>query len=294
MTYVIYTATFGAVVLLCLGIGGLVQKTRELIDAVSVKPNDLVSIPVIGPFIAMVGTLNEHPILDDLRADLEQKLIYAGAPGGRMNAGQFLACVELVAVAVFLVNFIGLSMTVGLSVVAFIFSMIVGGLMLAVGFAWLDSVIEDRKKATSRQFPYFLDLAVMSMEAGASFLETVSTYVKDNEGQEMADEFVVMLSEISLGKTIEEALISLDERLTSDGIKNALKALVQGERMGTPLSQVLRDQADAIRFIRSQAAERAAEEMKLQMQGPAMLLLISVLLLILGPAIVNVADNSMF
>lgn len=294
MTWLIYATTFGAVFLLVLVTGYVILTTRELIENIEVKPNDTVELPVIGPVIAALGQVNEHSWLDDLRADLDQKLIYAGAPGGGMNSGQFLACVELVALGVFLFNFFGLTSALGPSIAAFVFALIIGSAIMFIGFAWLDSVVADRKKAISRQFPYFLDLAVMSMEAGASFLETVSTYVKDNEGQEMADEFVIMLSEISLGKTIPEALVALDERLTAEGVKNALKALVQGERMGTPLSQVLRDQADAIRFIRSQAAERAAEEMKIQMQGPAMLLLISVLLLILGPAVVNVADSSMF
>ena len=64
--------------------------------------------------------------------------------------------------------------------------------------------------------------------------------------------------------------------------------------MGTPINESLAEQADAMRFMRSQIAERVAEEMKIRMQGPAMLLLVSVLILILGPAVVNLKDNGMF
>ena len=64
--------------------------------------------------------------------------------------------------------------------------------------------------------------------------------------------------------------------------------------MGTPVIDTLDEQADAMRFMRSQIAERVGEEMKIRMQGPAMLLLVAVLILILGPAAVNLQDSGIF
>jgi len=79
-----------------------------------------------------------------------------------------------------------------------------------------------------------------------------------------------------------------------EDIQGTLRAVKQGMRMGTPISLVLRDQAETLRFRRSQSAERIAEEIKVRMQGPAMLMMISVLLLILGPAFIEMFGTGVF
>jgi len=57
---------------------------------------------------------------------------------------------------------------------------------------------------------------------------------------------------------------------------------------------VLREQSANLRFRRTQVAERAAEELKVKLQGPAMLMMVSVLMLILGPAIVEMLGSGVF
>ena len=97
-----------------------------------------------------------------------------------------------------------------------------------------------------------------------------------------------------MGSVFQEAIGGMVERVSAEEVQNSLRALLQGERMGTPIGQLFRDQADAIRFKRSQLAERAAEEMKVKLQGPTMMLMMSVLQLILGPAIINIFSSDYF
>jgi hypothetical protein len=49
-----------------------------------------------------------------------------------------------------------------------------------------------------------------------------------------------------------------------------------------------------MRFKRSQLAERAAEELKVRVQGPTVVLVMAVFLLILGPAFVSVFESGVF
>ena len=221
-------------------------------------------------------------------------MVKAGSPGGKISGAQFLGAVLAATIAMFIFNFLSLLAIGGFSVSTIIFPLIVAVLTFFLGNMWLTSKVDDRKLFIGREFPYFLDMSVMVMGAGSTFPQSIKTYTRENPGQALSDELSVVSAEVDYGKTMLEALTGLDERMDSAGVQNALKAILQGERMGTPISENLMEQAEALRFMRSQDAERIAEEMKIKMQGPAMLLLVSVLILILGPAAVNLKDSGMF
>ena len=134
----------------------------------------------------------------------------------------------------------------------------------------------------------------MTMEAGSSFQETMDIYARDNPNQALSGELNIILGEITIGKTLQEALEGFNQRITAQTAQNTIKALLQGQRMGTPLGKVLRDQAVDMRFIRSQSAEKSAEELKVRIQGPSMLMILAVFILILGPAFVGMMTSGMF
>jgi tight adherence protein C len=171
----------------------------------------------------------------------------------------------------------------GLLVFAALVGVIVGWMMLARVGNW----ITERRRQLNRQFPYFLDLAVMSMDSGTSMLEVIDAYTPSAPGTALAQELSAMNADIRMGSTVESALTALETRVPSDDIVQVCRSIRQGLRMGTPLAQIFREQAESMRFKRSQAAERAAEELKVKLQGPAMMLVVSVLILVLGPAIVG-------
>jgi tight adherence protein C len=269
---------------------------RKLVSTVDLelRSNDLVNTPWVGRWIRLVSVYNTHPSLEQLKQSITEKLNLAGRPGGRVSAEEFLATVELLVLGLFLVVFLLIFLSSGDPVNGLIFGGILAVLAAFLPFMWLDSLVADRRTAMSRAFPYFMDLSVMSMDAGASFLESLSTYIAENENTALADEFAQTLSEINMGKSLSDAMIALRERIPTVMVQNALMAIVQGERMGTPMVKVMTEQAEAIRFVRSQNAERFAEEIKVRMQGPAMLLLFSVLILIMGPAAIDMAGSDFF
>jgi tight adherence protein C len=294
MKIIIFTIIMTSLVLISLGLVLLYNRAKEVIGSASVASNSLVDLPVLGKLIVLVSVFNEHPALESFNNSLRDKLDHAGRPGGNITPAQFLAAIELVGVGFFLFLSVFLALTGNLSQQSLVFLLVISGLLAFLGFMWLDSVVADRRTSVSRQFPYFMDMAVMSMEAGANFQETLSIYVKDNEGQPLSDDLGQALAEMQMGKTLTDALQNMNKRTSTELVKNALMSIIQGERMGTPIAKVLSEQSETIRFSRSQTAERLAEEIKIKMQGPAMLLLISILLLILGPAFIDVANSNVF
>lgn len=290
MTLLIVALVFIAVVAVVIGVCLPVVQERAALRQEREHRNILLESPV-APLITLLAKFNSRPGKEGRCARIETKLLHAGRPGGRVTGGQFIAVLQLSAVGVALLMVVLMSLTVGISLGTVVFALLVAAMTYGIGYLWLDNAVAERRTLIGRQFPYFLDLAVMTIEAGSSFTETVDIYVRDNAGDALAEELRMTTSEIRMGKTLREGLQALHDRLTAEDVQNALRALIQGQRMGTPLGQVIRDQADAMRFRRSQLAERVAEELKVKMQGPAMLLMLSVLLLILGPAFLNMLNS---
>jgi len=241
----------------------------------------------IGGFVVLLAKANTGKSLSEKAAAIEKKLLQSGMPGGKINGPEFLAVAELIALSAVLLILFAAALMGGIGFGSIGFALFIGAFVFMISFSVVDSMVATRTRQISRQFPYFLDLAVMTMEAGSGFLETVSIYTKDNPKDVLSEEFRIFLGESKMGKTLAEALDAMKTRIAADEIHNVINAIIQGQKLGTPLAQVLKAQSDALRFKRSQLAERYAEELKVRLQGPAMLMMISVLILILGPALLE-------
>ncbi len=145
----------------------------------------------------------------------------------------------------------------------------------------------DRLLAIKRRLPFLLDLLTLLMEAGANFHQALRQGVREFAGQDVAAEFGRVLTDINMGKTRAEAFNGLRQRLNDDEINGIIGSILQSEQLGTPLSQIFRTQADVLRLKRSQRAETIAGEAGVKMLLPGVLVMISTVIIILGPFVLN-------
>lgn len=138
-----------------------------------------------------------------------------------------------------------------------------------------------------RRLPYLLDLLTLLMEAGATFLQALGQSTKELRGHPAAVEFGRVLTDMDMGKTRGEALEALKTRLRDDDMTSIVGSIIQGEELGTPLATIFRTQADVLRLKRTQRAEAMAGEAGVKMLLPGILVLISTMLIILGPFLLN-------
>lgn len=293
MLLVISILGFFATVALFLGLSlplrrhGFNQEKQE-------KQYSVLSGGVVGTLIPLLARNNDKLFSEVYRASLEQKLLYAGKPGGEISGSEYIAAAELLGFAVWMVFMLLFGSLIGFTLVTIFTSVMTGVLVAWLMIAYLDNMVSERRLKISRQFPYFLDLAVMAMEAGSSLTETIEIFSRDNPGQALSEELNMVLKEIQMGKTLQEALQNFHQRISAEEVRNTIKAIQQGEKMGSSIGKVLRDQISMIRFERTQLAERMAEELKVRMLGPAMLMMVSVFILMLGPAIIEIANSGIF
>lgn len=172
---------------------------------------------------------------------------------------------------------------------------IVGTIIVASGYIifWgvrVQELAQKRRTAFLKRLPYAVDLLALMMEAGASFDEAVATLVEESPNHPVGEEFSFLLREIRLGRSRRDALIQLRDRLDEDSVREFVTAILNGEEFGTPLSRILRTQADQMRLKRSQWAEKAAGEAQVKIVFPGIMIMIACLLIIVTPFIVKFLD----
>lgn len=261
---------------------------------------------IVAPFATRVATVPEAPLIERLGrrffgsinrrgsmrgyvSDLDTKLRLAGDRS--LTGERFLEQAQgiglLAAAGALLLFSAAFGPGIGVSVASIVLGAATTWLMLAL----IDNRIAERRRQLGRQFPYFLDIAVMTMDSGTGMLEVIDTYTRSAPQAAMAQELAAVTTDIRMGTTVDAALSAMESRIPAADVIGVSRAIRQGMRMGTPLAQVFREQADTMRFKRSQTAERSAEELKVKLQGPTMMLVVAVLVLVLGPALVGMAQG---
>lgn len=153
---------------------------------------------------------------------------------------------------------------------------------------YLKQKTKARGRLALREFPDILDLLTVSLEAGLGFDAAITKVVSKKEGV-LANEFHRSLEEIRLGKTRREALSGIRDRLEVDSIKAFISSVLQAEKLGIGMVQVLRVQSNEVREQRRQRAEEAAMKAPIKMLFPLVLFIFpSLFIVLLGPAIIQI------
>jgi tight adherence protein C len=167
------------------------------------------------------------------------------------------------------------------------------GLGLLMPYLEVQNEIERRYKQVNRGLPFAIDLASLAMGAGLDFPGALRqvTEKSPDKSDALYEELTRILTEIDLGRTRKQALEAFGERCPTEPVKDFVAAVVQSEEKGNPLAQVLEIQAGMLRMRRSVAAEEGAARAGVLMIGPLMLIFGCIMLIILGPFLVNVING---
>ncbi len=294
MIYALSILIFLAAFALFMGLAIPILGLRATVYDLKTSKNVLTDSPV-GGLIKLLAKMNSGPLLSEQCDAIEHKLIQAGRLGGNISGAQYLAAVQLGGFSAFISAVVIYLLLDGEIMIAILGSSLFAILVMWLMISYLGNLLSARRIQLTRRLPYFLDLSVMAMEAGSSFNDAVEIYLKDAEpGNPVAEELKITLGEISMGKTMREAFENMNDRVNAEEVQHFIKALLQGHHMGTPLGEIVRDQSQAMRFKRSQLAERAAEELKVKISGPVILMMVAILLMIMGPAFVKVSQSGIF
>jgi tight adherence protein C len=281
------------VVCFVLALGGKQATARNRLDAIRPKAQAAeaeagapVSARIFGPAAQSIAEQVSRLMPSGALQGIEQKLILAGEP---MTVNGFIMMRVICAVLFFslplLLLFSG-TMKVGLMTMFLLGGSIALGLLLPG--MWLSSRVAQRQKQIIKSLPDAFDLITTCVEAGLGLDAALARVAEKVEGP-FADELARMLREVGLGRMRSEALRELSDRTGVPDLTTFVNAVIQAERMGSSVGQVLRVQADQLRIRRRQRAEQQAYKAPVKMIFPLVLCIFPTLfIVILGPAAITI------
>jgi tight adherence protein C len=130
-----------------------------------------------------------------------------------------------------------------------------------------------------REVPNLIDQLVVSLEAGIGFSAALRTSAK-RLGGPLGEEMRLTLQEQRMGASLTESLVQLRERINSTNLGSFVRAVVQGERLGVSIGQVMRDLAVDMRKRRRQMAEEQAQKTPVKLLLPLVFLILPTIFIV--------------
>jgi tight adherence protein B len=183
-------------------------------------------------------------------ARLDQKLEQAGLP---MRAGEFVALIAVAALA-------GVVLA-GLLLPNIVFMLLFGVAASFIPYLWLARARSQRQKKMGEQLADVLSILASSLRAGHSFLQSLDQ-VASEISEPSATEFHRTVSEIRLGRSIDEAMVAMADRVGSEDMRWAVMAVNVQREVGGNLAEVLDIVASTVRersYIHRQVRVLSAE-----------------------------------
>ena len=197
-------------------------------------------------------------------AQAGERLAEAGGFGGRleamleqaelpMKAGEFAAFTVLCAVAGGVVG--------ALLLTNIFFVLLVAAAASLIPYGWLLRARKRRQKNMAEQLPDVLSILASSLRAGHSFLQALDQVAGEIK-EPSAGEFHRVVSEIRLGRSIDDAMNEMAERVGSEDMRWAVMAVNIQRQVGGNLAEVLDIVANTVReraYVQRQVRVLSAE-----------------------------------
>lgn len=232
-------------------------------------------------FIRKLGAALRRFMSANYESNMRRKLTKGGDPQGYKP--EDILALQVVA-AVFGLVF-GLLMTSALGA-SIAWSLLVLALGAGYPLIWVNDQVKKRHHLITRALPYSLDLLTLSVEAGLDFTAALNKVVEKGKAGPLRDEFNMLLKQLKMGKTREEALKAMVVRVDLPALTSFITALIQADKMGTSLGKVLRIQSTQLRIDRTQRAEKLAGEAPVKMLFPLIACIFpTVFMVLFGPIV---------
>ncbi|HEX8435729.1 type II secretion system F family protein [Archangium sp.] len=231
--------------------------------------------------IRKLGVINRKLMWPGYEAGMRRKLIKAGEPHA-FKPEDIMALQEISAVlgllaGLILVNGVGENLA---------YSLLFALFGMYYPLIWVNDQVKKRHLLISRALPYNLDLLTLSVEAGLDFTAALAKVVEKGKHGPLREEMQIVLKQLKMGKTREEALKAMIARVDLASLSTFVTALIQADKMGTSLGKVLRIQSTQLRIDRTQRAEKLAGEAPVKMLFPLIACIFpTVFMVLFGPIV---------
>jgi tight adherence protein C len=193
----------------------------------------------------------------------------------------------LFAVGSFLFSYLYLVIRTG-NFGSFIFTLVAIFLGFFLPDVLLQNKVLKRKTLLADSFADAIDMLQMCVSAGLSFPAALSKVAETQSGP-VSEEFARVTTEVQLGQSRADALTAMADRTQEPNIQKFVSSMMQVDRFGIPVGNVLIEQSREMRATRRERARERGQKVPIKILGPIMLCFLpSVLLIVLGPAVLSI------
>lgn len=169
-----------------------------------------------------------------------------------------------------------------------------GGIIFIAPSFYLDSKKKKRIYLIERNMADFFDMVTLSIEAGMGFDQALANVCRQTNGP-IAEEFLVVIEDMKLGKSRREALFDLRNRVPSDSFQSIITSIIQAGELGIGMGNLMRSLTQRIREHQRETIREKAMKTPVKMLFPMIFFIFpSLFIVILGPFVVDVLVNGLF
>ncbi|MBQ8219256.1 MAG: type II secretion system F family protein [Bacilli bacterium] len=151
----------------------------------------------------------------------------------------------------------------------------------------LDSKIKIRMTKLENEAMHFFEVLTLSLETGRNLVDAIEV-TTSNVTSILSVEFKESLREVTLGKSLTEALNDMQYRIPSENVNNIILSLTEANLYGNSIINNLYDQIDYLREKRKMEIKGRISKVPVKISVISVLFFIPLLLLIiLGPILLE-------
>ncbi|MEW6717965.1 MAG: type II secretion system F family protein [Chloroflexota bacterium] len=154
--------------------------------------------------------------------------------------------------------------------------------------------IEERQRRIQLDLPRATDILAVAVDAGLTLDKAIELYCERFTGP-LAQEFGKVQDDLKVGKRRREALRAMSERTGVADVELLISAILQAERFGVPVAQVLLTQSADLKVRRNQYLREQTLKAPVKMLLPMTIFILPALLCVmLGPLILQFMRGESF
>jgi tight adherence protein C len=152
----------------------------------------------------------------------------------------------------------------------------------------LQNRVLKRKEMIADTLPDAIDMLQMCVSAGLAFPAALSKVAESQSGP-ISEEFSRVTAEVQLGQSRADALSAMADRTQEIHVQKFVSAMMQVDRFGIPVGNILIEQSKEMRSARRERARERGQKVPIKILAPIMLCFLpTVLLIVLGPAVISI------
>jgi tight adherence protein C len=146
----------------------------------------------------------------------------------------------------------------------------------------LGRLVRTRRREYRNGFPDFMDLMIVCSDAGMSMEAGIERVSKElaKTYPSLSQNLQLVSLELRAGRSLDDALKSLADRLSLDEVRSFATLLQQSKELGTSLSGALRVFSEEMRHKRMSLAEEKAHALPAKMSVPVTVCILPLVLMI--------------